>query len=125
MHYACNVHVVGPDENDKRMVNALDRIIIWQTEGGEDMVTYEADPRHAEIIISKMGVTQSTPLASPATKTDVVEHEGEELTTEHPTAFRSTVARVNHLVLDRFGIQDVCNEMNPAMSAPNRWIGRG
>ena len=42
----------------------LNRVICWQAEG----LTYEADPRHAEIVIRDLGLDGSKPVNTPGTR---------------------------------------------------------
>ena len=42
---------MGPEAHDVKTVRVLNRVIEWK----EDRIIYEADPRHAEIIIDEMG----------------------------------------------------------------------
>ena len=94
----------------------------WQSNGEKDIVTYEADPRHAEIFINEMGVEVAKPSTSPALKSEVEDDEDEnEFSDAQTTAFRSTVARANYLALDRPDIHLACKEVCPAMSHPCEW----
>ena len=41
----------------------LNRIVTWQASEGETMIAYEADPRHAEIIVKNLGMSNATSLS--------------------------------------------------------------
>ena len=113
------MQILGPDGGDETSVRVLNRIMIWQKGQGEDMITYEPDPRHAEIIMKEMGVESSKPLTSPAVRSEVEDDEGEDqLAEEQSTAIRSIVARAGHLTLDGPDIQYVCKEVSSAMASP-------
>ena len=43
---------IGPEEGDDKSIRILNRVVEW-TEGG---IKYEADQRHAEIIIRELGL---------------------------------------------------------------------
>ena len=43
---------VGPGEDDDKSIRILNRVVEWTEEG----IRYEADQRHADIIVSKMGL---------------------------------------------------------------------
>ena len=58
--YECKTSVIGPMKSDA--VKVLNRIIAWHEHG----LTYEVDPRHAEIIVSKLGPGDCKPLMVPA-----------------------------------------------------------
>ena len=46
--YEMTTEVMGPDKDQKQEVRVLNRILRWTQEG----IEYEADPRHAEIVLS-------------------------------------------------------------------------
>ena len=45
----CKIEVMGPDKEDSMRLKALNRILAWQQTETGPAITYEADPRHAEI----------------------------------------------------------------------------
>ena len=107
----------------------LNRILAW-TDGG---LTYEADPRHAEIIIRDLGLEACKPVTTPGAREDVakasfvivgenglLENEGggELLGAQGATRFRALTARGNYLALDRADIQFAVKELSRRMSAP-------
>ena len=56
--------VLGPGPGQRREVRILNRAISWQDNG----ITYEADPRHAEIIIGELDLRGAKPVATPGTR---------------------------------------------------------
>ena len=54
--------ILGPGEGMQRQVSILNRLLTW-TENGID---YEADQRHAVIIIKQLGLTASKPVGTEA-----------------------------------------------------------
>jgi len=55
---------VGPGISDDKSMRVLNRVIHWTPEG----IEYEADQRHAEIIISELGLgTGSNGISTPGT----------------------------------------------------------
>jgi len=52
---------VGPDKNDDKCMRLLNRVIGWIPEG----IRYEADQRHAEIIVKLLGVSGKSSLSTP------------------------------------------------------------
>ena len=121
---------LGPDKDrHQQEVRVLNRILAW-TDGG---LTYEADPRHAEIIIRDLGLEACKPVTTPGAREDVakasfvivgenglVENEGggELLGAQDATRFRALTARGNYLALDRADIQFAVKELSRRMSAP-------
>ena len=70
----------------------------------EDGIHYEADQRHAEIIIGQMNLgDESRSVNTPGQK--VADLEDEELTPEESRMYRGMVARANYLGQDRSDIQ--------------------
>ena len=55
---------LGPDQEDMRQVKVPNRMLTWTKKG----VEYEADPRHAEIVIESLGLTDAKPLKLPGIK---------------------------------------------------------
>ena len=121
--YQIKTKVLGPDERDYKQVRVLNRVISWENGG----ITYEADPRHAELVIKQMKVEEANPVTSPGCKPssghaaqggstdDEVALEAEER-----TAYRALAARCNFLAIDRPDIQFAAKEISRHMSNPRR-----
>jgi hypothetical protein len=107
---------VGP-VGEKSEVSILGRILEWRDEG----ITFEADPRHAEIIIRELGLAEGKPVTTPGVKApvDTEEEEGEELQNAEATKYRSIAARVNYLALDRGDLTYAAKEGSRKMSKPH------
>ena len=52
---------IGPGKNDSRSGQVLGRVITYSEKG----IKYEADPRHAEIIVEMLNLTQTKPVRLP------------------------------------------------------------
>ena len=82
---------MGPEATDKKSVRLLNRIVEWTPEG----INMERDQRHAEIIISQLGVIDMKPLSSPGERIkpkELTEEDVQELTSADATKFRAVVA---------------------------------
>ncbi len=68
----------------------LNRVIRW-TEGG---LEYEADPRHAELIIKQLGLEEAKEVATPGEKEEAPEddEDDEELNPEDTGRYRAIAA---------------------------------
>ena len=81
-------------------------------------IKYEADQRHAEIIIQGLGLGEECKAVStPGKKQD---GDDEELGSSQATAYRGFVARANYLAQDRCDIQYAVKELSRSMSKPTK-----
>ena len=108
---------VGPEKEQEKEVRILNRIVRRTERGWE----YEADQRHAEIIIEATRMGSANGVKTPGE--DPKEGEGEEneeLGQEESTKFRALAARANYLAADRQDIQYAVKELCRGMSRPRR-----
>ena len=61
---------LGPEPGDTKQARILNRVVSWKKRG----IEYEADPRHAEILVASLEVTQKEKVVSPGVKTRVEEY---------------------------------------------------
>ena len=107
--------IIGPGDNDQKQMRVLSRVITWDSRG----ITYEADQRHAEIIIKTLGLESSKQVATPGDRDDgYKEGDDELLTGSDVTRYRGIVARGNYLSQDRMDIQYAVKELSRKMSSP-------
>ena len=91
---------LGPDNGDDKSVRILNRIVTWT----EDGIRYEADQRHAEIIVKQLGLNDtSNSLSTPGVK-DNGEGDEKPLGNTEAAQYRAIVARANYLCQDRADI---------------------
>ena len=64
--FELKTEILGPEKDETRELRILNRVLRWESEG----ITWEADQRHAEIIIQQLGLEGSKPLSSPGCKED-------------------------------------------------------
>ena len=83
---------------------------------------YEADQRHAELIIRGLHLEGAKGVKSPGEDEKPWEREenGEALPQDEHTKFRALAARANYLALDRADLQYAAKEICRGMSAPTR-----
>ena len=81
---------------------------------------WEADPRHAELIIQQMGLVAATSLSTPGNKDRDPHLDEEPLQGEEATAYRAAAARANYLAMDRADIQYAAKEVCRKMATPRR-----
>ena len=110
--YGIKTKWIGPRKKDSRSGQVLGRVITYSEKG----IKYEADPRHAEIIVEMLNLTNTKPVGSPGWKEEP--DEGELLEGEERTAYRALSARVNYLAQDRPDIQFAGKEICRFMQSP-------
>ena len=106
---------IGPDVHDDKHIRILNRVVQW-TEGG---IEYEADQRHAEIIVNKLGLdVNSKGVSTPGCKREWDPAEENELDPKDATMYRALVARANYLAQDRSDVSFAVKELCRSMSSP-------
>ena len=105
---------LGPEEKDDKAVRLLNRVIEWTEEG----IRYEADQRHAELILQDMGLKgSSNAVVTPGGKKQE-DSIGKKLGKREALLYRANVARANYMCQDRSDIQYPVKELCRAMSDP-------
>jgi hypothetical protein len=106
---------LGGGQGEQKELRVLNRIIRWTPAG----LKYEADPRHAEILVRGVAGAERA-LSAPGTSSKDYESPSDEA--ELPDAiarlFRSFAARANYLALDRPDLSQATKELCRRMSAP-------
>ena len=130
--YKIKTEVLGTGKEDVKEVKILNKVIRL-TEAG---LEFEADPRHAELIVRELELQDAKPAATPGCKetkvrkdrewkdkeSDDEEEEDEEdeaeMGKEDATKFRGLVARLNYIAPDRADIQFAVKEAARSMASP-------
>jgi hypothetical protein len=106
---------LGGEPGELTELRVLNRIIRWTPSG----LKYEADPRHAEILVRGVAGAMGA-LSAPGTHSK--DFEGPSGEAELPQAiaslFRSFAARANYLAMDRPDLSQATKELCRRMSAP-------
>ena len=91
--------------------------IIRRTDAGWE---YEADQRHADLIVKETGADKASTLSHPGGEKKAIEEEErtEELVGAEATRFRAVAARANYLAADRPDIQYAVKETCRKMAKP-------
>ena len=95
----------------------LNRIICWDREG----ITWESDPRHADLIIQDLGITKSavtTPLVKEKVSALEDDEEDVELSEEDTKRYQSMTMRAGYLAQDRTDLQRTVRELAKGMKQP-------
>ncbi len=92
----------------------LNRTLRWTSTG----IEYEADDKHADIIVETCEVRNTKVMKTPGTQDQERAPEGDRLSHGETTRYRAVAARINYLSQDRPDIQFAAKELCRHMSAP-------
>ena len=85
---------LGPDRNNDKSMTILNRCLEWKDDG----IHFEADPRHADILIKELGLQKPTPIVTPGIKMQTLsDEEYPYLNPQESTKFRQLTARCNFI----------------------------
>ena len=106
--------MLGPEPELSKEIKILNRSIRWCG----DKLEYEADSRHAEVIIEECEVQSWRAAKTPGVQEAAVdggEKGGIEMHDHEKTRFRGVAARINYLAMDRsdlqFAAKELCRKM--------------
>ena len=111
--------VMGPtveigDVQEAVRLNRLLRLYPPSAEGGERW-ELEADPRHVEILVSQMGLSNESKVVSTPGVRTIDEEDGKELDAEGGACYRSWTTQASNLSQDRcelqFGVKELARRM--------------
>ena len=118
--YQIKTQILGPEQSQMREVRILNRIVTWN---GAKGLTYEADPRHVEIVVEQLKLAEAKPVTTPGTREECTTQQDcqEVLGYEEASKYRASVARCNYLSPDRPDISYAVKEF--ARQYPLKGIG--
>ena len=122
-HYECKRHILGPKSNHERQVKIINRLLTFVQGQEDEIVTCEADLRHAEIIASELGLIDAESLTTPIVKDEVSLGECHGSALVQPVdaiEYKSLRARANYLAIGRFDMQYVCKALSSGMCKPRQ-----
>ena len=109
--------LLGPDKHDDKQMTILNRCIEWR----KNEIWYEADPRHAEILVRELGLKDKRPVVTPGINTVIKEGEDDpHLDGEFSTKYRQIIARCNFITQDRPDAQYSVKEAAKGMANPRK-----
>ena len=121
--------ILGPHKDQKKEIRILNRVIKWSELG----ITYEADQRHAEIVVRELGLEEAKAAPTPGTREELskaslpkdvlgMDHDelSPELNKQEASAYRGVTARLNYLAQDRPDLQYSCKEASRRMAKPRQ-----
>ena len=116
--YQVKTQFLGPGEEFNQQLTILNRIVLWHEHKG---IAYEADPRHAELVIDQLNLKEATIACTPGIREEgrTKETHEEMLSEKESTRYRAVIARCNYLAPDRPDIAYAVKEFARAMAKPN------
>ena len=63
-HFELKTEILGPDVREVKEVRILNRVLRWEEHG----ISWEADQRHAELVVEQLGLGEARPVTSPGSK---------------------------------------------------------
>jgi len=117
-NFEIKTKVIGNGDKEQSEERILNRVIRVTAGGWE----YEADQRHADIIIDALNLNGAKPVQTPSEDDKPWKSEEDEqvLNDKEAREYRSLAARANYLALDRADIQFACKEICRGMANPTR-----
>ncbi len=136
-NFEIKTDLLGPNpERHQQEIRILNRVVTWGTQG----ICYEADQRHAEILVRELGLHDAKSVSTPGTREEANrastidtgidvddllnakrDPKDEELLQDaEATTFRALTARANYLAQDRPDAQYAVKEIARRMAAPRR-----
>ena len=121
--YEIKSQVIGPDGDEAREGRFLGRCIRWTNEG----LQYEADPKHAQTLLTVTDMVGCKPLNTPG-----ISHESKEvreelerleqvpLKPEQSKTYRASAALLNYMAQDRMDLTHCSKELSRGMSSPTQ-----
>ena len=96
--------MLGPGAKHSKSIRVLNRVLTSTSPG----ITYEADQRHADIVIHELGLESAKSVTTPSSREDtdkMLADAGAQLHPTEATKHRALAARLNYLALDIADIQ--------------------
>ena len=117
--YKIKTQILGLGQEEVQQLKILNRIICWD---GNKGITYEADPRHVELIVEQLKLGDAKIVTTPGTKDEGNNQEDSETKcgNEEASQYRALVARCNYLGPDFPDIAYRAKESARGMAEPTR-----
>ena len=116
--FEISTKIVGTGAGMVKEARLLNRVIRRTDDGWE----YEADQRHAELIVKWLGLEEAKAVATPAEgeRPWLAEEDEEKLGSQEAREFRGLAARANYRALNRVDIQYAVKEVCRGMAEPTK-----
>jgi hypothetical protein len=113
--------ILGGKSDDLKEISILNRRLTWTG----DVMTYEADIKHGEIICEELGLQRHSNGLTKSVVRETIEdiengEDNEELDAAGTRKYRGVAARANYLAQDRVDVQFATKEVCRSMSKPTK-----
>ena len=117
--YQVTTQLLGPDKHHQQQLKIFNGIVQWD---GTQGVIYEADPRHAELVIDQLQLGHAKSVVTLGTREEGTTQEDveEKLGDQEATKYWAIVARCNYLAPDRLDIACAVKGLARQMANPTR-----
>ena len=118
-----NRGIMGPEPGDVKEIRLLNRMIRWGHDDDLDVdyIDWEPDPRHVEIILRQLGLSNSKGVTTPGVKRSKEELvNSPKVDATETKRFRSICMRTNYLAQDRLDIIHAAKEAARWMKEPTQ-----
>jgi hypothetical protein len=112
--YEVKCSILGPDADMNKQVRILNRTLRWTPRG----IEYEADSKHAKIIVKACGVENERVSRIPGSRRSGGIEDQEMLSPAEATIYRAVTARLNYLAADRADLQYASKCHSTGMANP-------
>jgi hypothetical protein len=113
---------IGWQESDDKEVVFLNRVIALKIQGGEKKLVFEADVRHANMIVEQLGLSKANGVDVPTSKlsseAQYAEFNSAVLSPEQAQLYRSLTMRAAYLAQDRPDIGEATKRLARHMKTP-------
>ena len=65
--FSTKTEILGPDEGEVKELRVFNRVARWEMSG----IVWEADPRHAEMVVEQLDMLKLKPVTTPGVKEEV------------------------------------------------------
>ena len=110
---------MGFEDGDDKHISILNRLVSFETIDGVNRISYEPDPRHAEILVKNFGLNggQTRGVSTPGEKSGDYWNP-QPLEGPQVSEYRSCTVRLGYLAQDLPHLQLVANKVAKYMAAP-------
>ena len=97
--YESKHDILGPGAKHQKSIRVLNRVLSWTSDG----IEYEADQRHADIVVSELGLKEAKPVKTPGEDAQPWQENGGEAELSYDMAGGTCHWRLGQTILQQTG----------------------